>query len=142
MYGRVGWIEGDEEAAVGGADLAGELGEGTQQVAHVVWVGVVADEAIEEPVLGVVGADLDAIDDGFVLEAHDFAAGAGVGDADARWEGSAGSDETVGLFFERSELTHRASLGDLEAVGAAAVVLRLVQERVAKVGSQGGGLFA
>jgi hypothetical protein len=43
----------------------------------------VDDEAVEEPLLGVVGADLDAIDDGFVFVAHDVAALAGVGHSDS-----------------------------------------------------------
>ena len=71
--GGVGWIEGDLDAVVGGVDLAGQLGEGAQQITDVMGVGVVGHEPVEEPGFGVLGADLDAVDDVLVLELHDLA---------------------------------------------------------------------
>jgi len=71
----VGRVEGDDGFAIGALDLAGELSKGSQEVAHVAHVGVMRDETIAEPVFSVVGADLDAVDDGFVFELHNFAGG-------------------------------------------------------------------
>src|SRR5680860_1927625 len=68
--GGVGRLEGDLDAVVGGVDVAGQLSEGAQQVTDVVAGGIVDGEPVEEPLFGVVGADLDAVDDVLVLEVH------------------------------------------------------------------------
>lgn len=38
MGGGVGRFEGDDDTSVGGGDVAGQLGEGTQQIPDVVTV--------------------------------------------------------------------------------------------------------
>ena len=90
--GGVGRVEGDFDAGVGGVDAAGQPGEGTEQVTDVVAVGVVVDEPVEEPLFGVVGADLDAIDDVFVFEPHDLAGLVELGHGDMFGQGFAFGD--------------------------------------------------
>ena len=65
MEGGVWGVKTDHHSGGGRVDGARQLGEGSQQVAHVVAVVVVDNETVEQPFLGVVGTDLYAVNDGF-----------------------------------------------------------------------------
>ncbi|MDA8332988.1 MAG: hypothetical protein M0027_17615 [Candidatus Dormibacteraeota bacterium] len=66
--------ESDHHALSGATKFARQLGESAQQELDVVGVGVVGREPLQEPLLGVVGGHLDAVDDGLLLQAHDVPA--------------------------------------------------------------------
>ena len=125
--GGVGRLEGDLDAVLGGVDVAGQLGEGAQQITDIVAVGVVGHEPVEEPLLGVVGADLDAVDDVFVFELHDLAGLVELGHGDMFGQGLAFGDQAGDVVLEVAELFDGTLLGDLEPVAGAAVVSGFVE---------------
>src|SRR6266487_2114263 len=70
MAWGVGRREQDQEAVTVVAHLPVELSEGAQEVADVVRVRIVEEQAIDGPLVGVVGSELDAVDDGLLFEAE------------------------------------------------------------------------
>lgn len=77
------------------------------------------DEPIEQPLLGVVGADLDGVDDVFVLETHDLPVLAGLGEGEVGRQRLASGDQRLDLILELAEAGDRTLLGDLDPVGGA-----------------------
>ena len=74
MLWGVGRVEGDLDAAVAEAHVARELGEVAEQCVGVVVVGVMDEETVEHPLLSLVGGELEAVEDGLLLELEGVAA--------------------------------------------------------------------
>lgn len=70
-------------------------------------VGIVADETVEQPLLGVVRSDLDAVDDRLLLQAHDLAL-AGLGQRHPRGERATAVLELGDRRLEEPQPAHRS----------------------------------
>jgi integrase len=103
VKGVVGRVDDDLDAMAAGAHLAGQLEEGAEESARVVGVGVVDEEAFEEPLLGVVGGELDAVDDRLLLQAR-LLTPAEAGQGDLLGYGLAAGDQVLDLGLELARL--------------------------------------
>src|SRR6516225_7631787 len=139
-------VEGDHDAVEVSMHHAGEVGEGAEQGAAVMKVGIVGEKTVEQPLLSVVGGDLDAIDDRLLLQAQDLALSGqlltlGVGYQAGAVVGLGGvaqelvepevlahvleevllppADEDAAGDLDRSHLVEAGQDGDLVAVGGA-----------------------